>query len=101
MDRNEAITNIKVALKRRSGKSWSVRGGSGTAWGWIKISAMPKNLDEFGRMRDEDRAELAKLLGKEHVHQQGESIPADGAYYQESDRAEGREPTVYGRPYWD
>jgi hypothetical protein len=42
MDRDEAIKRIKSALKRRSGKSWSVTGGRGTAWGWISISAPPK-----------------------------------------------------------
>lgn len=42
LDRNEAIARIKKALKERSGKSWSVTGGRGTAWGWIKIDAPPK-----------------------------------------------------------
>lgn len=102
MDRNEAIANIKVALKRRSGKSWSVRGGSGTAWGWISISSMPKRLDPCGCMPAEDQEELAKLLGKTWVLPQGESIPAANDYYQEYlDRAEGREPTVIGQRYWD
>jgi hypothetical protein len=40
-DRDEAIQRIKAALKRRSGKVWSVRGGSGTAWGWITVDAPP------------------------------------------------------------
>lgn len=102
MDRNVAIETIKKALRRRSGKSWSVRGGKGTAWGWIRISCMPKHCDKFGRMPEEAQKELAKLLGKEWVHQQGESIPAANDYYQEYlDRAEGREPTVIGQRYWD
>lgn len=42
LDRDEAIKRIKAALKRRSGKPWSVTGGRGTAWGWIKIDAPPK-----------------------------------------------------------
>lgn len=41
MDRNETIKRIKDALKRRSGKPWSVTGGRGTAWGWITIDAPP------------------------------------------------------------
>ena len=41
LDRNEAIKRIKAALKARSGKSWSVTGGKGTAWGWIKIDTTP------------------------------------------------------------
>lgn len=44
IDRNEAIKTIKAALKARSGKSWSVTGGRGTAWGWIKISVPPSRL---------------------------------------------------------
>lgn len=38
-DRNEAIATIRSELKTRSGKAWSVRGGRGTAWGWITIDA--------------------------------------------------------------
>lgn len=40
-DRNETIKIIRDALKRRSGKPWSVTGGRGTAWGWIRIDAPP------------------------------------------------------------
>lgn len=42
MDRDVAIKRIKTALKKRSGKDWSVKGGRGTAWGWIKIDAPPR-----------------------------------------------------------
>lgn len=42
MTRNEVISEIKAALKRRSRKSWSVTGGRGTVYGWIRISAPPK-----------------------------------------------------------
>lgn len=54
-------------------------------------------------MTEEERAELGRLLGlKGPVHQQGESIPASGNYWQEYvDRAEGRPPSVIGVPYWD
>ena len=37
LTRDEAIGRIKASLKARSGKAWSVRGGRGTAWGWITI----------------------------------------------------------------
>lgn len=40
--RDDAIKAIRVALKRRSGKTWSVTGGRGTAWGWIEIQSPPK-----------------------------------------------------------
>jgi hypothetical protein len=42
LTRDQAIKRIKAALKRRSGKEWSVRGGKGTAYGWITIDAPPK-----------------------------------------------------------
>jgi hypothetical protein len=41
-DRDAAIKRIKTALQRRSGKTWSVTGGRGTAWGWITIDAPPR-----------------------------------------------------------
>lgn len=44
MNRNEAIEAIKNGLKARSGKPWSVKGGRGTAYGWITVSAPPKRL---------------------------------------------------------
>jgi hypothetical protein len=124
IDRDEAIRRIKDGLKRRSGKAWSVRGGRGTAWGWISVDAVPKrrtwhyvpgadgsyadNLEAddpskpYGHMGPADRAELAELLGLDGVHYQGHSIPASGAHYREYvDRAEGREPSVEGERYWD
>lgn len=54
-------------------------------------------------MTDEDRAELGRLLGLANpVHFQGVSIAASNDYYQEFiDRAEGREPSKIGKPYWD
>lgn len=101
MDRNETIDAIKAALKARSGRSWSVTGGRGTSWGWIRISAHPKRLAEFGTMSDDDCAELSRLLGKT-VHRQGESIPAASDYRAEYvARARGEVPAVTGSPYWD
>ena len=125
MDRNEAISRIRAGLKRRSGKAWSVTGGRGTAWGWICIDAPParctarfelpegladrpenyREVDTFrpgGHMTPADREFLGRLLNKDTVHFQGESIPASDDYYQEYvDRAEGRAPTKIGTQYWD
>ena len=128
-DRDEAIARIKAALKRRSGKSWSVTGGKGTAWGWIEINVPParrtwtnvpkphnvirldpgrENWDEVdtgkpgGFMGPPDRDELAKLLGLPEVHFQGVSIAASSAYREEYiSRAEGRTPAKIAEPYWD
>jgi hypothetical protein len=105
IERDEAIKLIRQSLKQRSGKTWSVRGDRGTAWGWITITAPPKRQVEYGYMSDEDRAELAALLGYERVeevHHQGVSIPAGSDYRQEFiDRALGRNVTAVGSPYWD
>jgi len=101
MDRNETIKRIRAGLRKRSGKAWSVKGGRGTAWGWIRVSAPPARLVD-GYISDDDRRELATLLGIEKIHNQGENIPCSNQYYQEYvDRAEGYIPRVVGRPYWD
>lgn len=116
VDRNGAIKRIRSALKRRSGRDWSVTGGRGTAWGWIRISAPPRRLtddweggprsadgDYFGYMTLEDRETLGNLLnlGKE-AHPQGVSIPASSGHrWEYIDRAEGREPQEFGVQYWD
>lgn len=102
-DRDEAIRQIRAALRRRSGRAWSVTGGRGTAWGWITITAPPARRVEYGSMSDTDRAELGELLGLDgRAHHQGVSIPAGSDYRAEYiDRAEGRAPTTVGVPYWD
>ena len=126
LDRAAAIARIRAALKKRSGKAWSVTGGSGTAWGWIKVDAPPARrtwrqregsakdahgypiYEDYdsgkpgGSLSPSDRAELSALLGLATVHHQGESIPSGGDYYREYvDRAEGRKPSKVGAPYWD
>lgn len=105
-DRDEAIKTIRAALKRRSGKTWSVRGGpkGGSDWGWITISSPPKRAaDQWGSMTDVEAAELGELLGLGRPsHHQGVSVAASAAYRQEYiDRAEGRTPSKVGTPYWD
>lgn len=102
-DRDEAIKAIRTSLKSRSGKTWSVTGGRGTAWGWITITAPPKRRVEYGYMTNEDGEELAQLLSLDRpAHSQGISIPASGDYREEYvARAQGREPSVHGQQYWD
>lgn len=122
--RDGTIAAIRAALKKRTGKLWSVSGGRGTAYGWLTISAPPARrtwdyvetgVDSSGRyqyraedvgipfrlMGPEDRAELERILGVS-VARDGISIPSGSDYYAEFiDRAEGRTPSVVGRPYWD
>lgn len=125
--RDETIKRIRTALKRRSGKQWSVTGGKGTAWGWITIEAPPARRTWGHRLKagaisdrpedyegydtgqpgrcntPQDRAELGQLMGFDGpVHDQGISIASSSDYYQEHiDRAEGRTPSVIGKQYWD
>jgi hypothetical protein len=128
INRETAIRRIKDGLQKRTGRTWSVTGGKGTAYGWLRIDAPPKrriahtvqkpgtrgteneDYDEvidaakpYGHMTAEDRKILTEALGlAREVHHQGESIPAGGNYYLEYvDRAEGREPRAIGAPYWD
>ena len=98
MDRNEAVKRIRVALRQRSGKAWSVTCGRGTAWGWITIDVPPAREAS----READLKELAALLGLDRVHHQGMLIAAGSDYREEYvARAEGRTPAVVGVPYWD
>jgi hypothetical protein len=102
-DRALTIATIRTNLRKRGLKWITVKGDRGTAWGWITICAKPsEGADEYGRMTDEQRAQLAAALGVESVHPQGVSIPASGAYRVEYiERSAGQEPTVIGEPYWD
>ena len=98
MDRDDTIREIRAALKRRSGKAWSVNGGRGTSYGWLTIAAPPARRTDFGYLSDADQRELADLLGVA-VHHQGVMVPSGNDYYREYiDRANGREPSVCGRP---
>lgn len=128
LDRNETIKLIKASLQKRSGKTWSVTGGTGTAWGWITIDApparrtwghrlkadaspakMPEDYEEYdtgspgGYTSPAERLELAKLLGFDRpVHCQGVSIASSSAHYREyTERAQGQPVTKIAEAYWD
>ncbi len=117
MERKEAIAAIKTALKRRSGKTWSVTGGTGTGWGWLTISApparctwkyrlLPGHIDRSHKdweaydsgetgwyISPAERQELADLLGLDSpIHDQGQLV--DSMNWENwIDRAEGRTPS--------
>lgn len=100
-DRDTAIAEIKKSLRKRSGKTWSVKGGRGTGWGWITITAPPSRLNQFGSMTDADRRELSELLDTD-VHHQGQNVASSGAHRREYvARAQGRTPDAIAQPYWD
>jgi len=123
-DRDTAIQYIKIHLNKRTGMNWSVRGGRGTSWGWIKIDAMPKQCtwhhvkretpvdgqeyelrntgEPHGCMSPEHAEALKNALGLDRVSHQGVSIPASGKYRMEyCQRAAGEAVTVRGEQYWD
>lgn len=73
--RTEVTKKIRQLLKKRSGKAWSCKGGRGTGWGWLTISAPPSRLNEYGYLSPEDARELSDLLGLDRlVHHQGVSV---------------------------
>lgn len=63
LDRNDAIARIRTALKTLTGRSWSVRGNTGTAWGWIDVGAPPRRCGDFRRMTEDDQEMLARATG--------------------------------------
>jgi hypothetical protein len=101
MTRDDAIYLISESLRERSGRSWSVTGGRGTARSWIIISAAPERRNYLGAMCEADREELGRLLGlRRPAEHHGETVPA--TYYREYvARAAGLEPPCYGTQYWD
>src|SRR6266568_29894 len=93
--RDEAIVEIRAALKRRSGKTWSVTGGRGTSWGWVTIQAPPARRGRYGETSAEDCAQLAVLLRLEHVHDQGVMVPAGLDYRREYvTHTNNKQPTI-------
>jgi hypothetical protein len=99
MDRNETIKILKAELKARSKKAWSVTGGRGTAWGWIRVDAPPRRRVDFG-LTDDDRAELSRLFQKD-VYNGGVSIPASTAHRVEYVARLKGEAFTSTPAYWD
>jgi hypothetical protein len=61
--RAEAITAIRAGLKRRSGRTWSVRGDRGTAWSWISIGLTPADRNLPQEAQDALMKDLRALMG--------------------------------------
>lgn len=101
IERIEAIAAIKSSLRARSHKVWSVKGGTGTAWGWIYITA-PKARLRDGGMTDADAAELGELLALgQPAHLQGVYVAASQAHRREYMARAAGEPFAVATPYWD
>ncbi len=102
LDVKSVCKAISAALKKRTGRAWSVTHGRGTAYGWITIHSMPAKRDECGFMSNEDRACLANALGLERVSHQGESVPASNDHRREYlQRARFGAATQVAEAYWD
>lgn len=100
VDRASAIAAIRASLRQRSGKPWSVRGGRGTTWGWITISAPSARMVGY-RMSAEDSIELGNLLDLLNPPYQQVAVPASSAHYREyMNRAAGL-PYSVAQQYWD
>lgn len=126
--RDAVINSLRIALKERTGRTWSVKGGRGTSYGWIEINAVPARCtmhyvprdgapaipapedyievntgERGGYMTREDRELLKEVMGLDSVHTQGISIPASSDY-----RRMYLHHAMYGNaggftaePYWD
>lgn len=108
-DRDDTIKRIRDGLKRRSGHVWSVKGGRGTAWGWISVTTPPAQQLKHGRhgMSRGETIALRRLLGYADddatiVGSGGWSIPGSSAYYRDAiKRAETGASDENPKPYWD
>lgn len=105
LDRDAAITRLRAGLKARTGRAWSVKGGTGTSWGYLMVDAPPKRrtcawdgvpdpaLTGEGYSCEADRALLHSVFG-ERPHPQGHSIsPDSGCRERAVQQAEGRPVT--------
>lgn len=97
---DQAATQIRAALKRRSGKAWSVTTSRGTGYGWLRIvSPLARRSQMPFHMTEADRVELRDLLNipDGQCNGQGVSVPPSEEFYHEFiDRAEGNEPMIFG-----
>lgn len=97
----QTIELLRKILRQRTGKSWTVANSTGSAWGWIKVHAEPRNRAEFGYLTAEDQKTLEGIFGGS-VTRQGVSIPSSTAFYRYYLlRAAGLEAGMRPQPYWD
>lgn len=96
MTRDETITAIRTALKRRSGKQWTVRGGRGTAYGWITISSPPARLGCERPHNRDYRTETCTVCGEYIRYSSGDAVDYCRAH-ECSERCYGRMMTPEDR----
>lgn len=75
MNALEARKRIRIALRQRSGREWSVTEDPNWGKNWTLITARPASRDDRDYMKPSDQQELTKLLGLTAlVHPQGARI---------------------------
>jgi hypothetical protein len=99
-DRSAVTKLIKTFLKARTGRTWSVTGGTGTAYGWLHIKAPQARLDGYRASMD-DKVMLALALGLEHPTEDFSVAASGGHWLAALQRAAGLEVTGSEAQYWD
>jgi hypothetical protein len=101
LSRDTVIKGLRAALKARTGLTWSVTGGRGTAWGWIRVSAPPKRMEGY-LMSQEDQEILsgAMDLGTYSLRQGYSIADQSDARLDVLQRANGLAPSGWTRG-WD
>lgn len=99
-NRSEVTKMIKGFLKARTGRDWSVTGGTGTAWGWLRITA-PKGRKVDFRATMEDQILLGLAMGCDWPQEAFSVASSDGHWLAALQRAAGLEVTGSEVPYWD
>lgn len=62
IERDDAVKALRAALRERTGHTWSVTVGRGTAWGWIEVTAPPARRVD-GRTTMDDALTLGEIFG--------------------------------------
>lgn len=63
-DRDACCKILRMLLRERTGREWSVKGCRGTSASWVRISAPPRRCGEFAEMSVEDQLLLNAALGE-------------------------------------
>lgn len=77
LDRNVYTKELRKMLKQRTGRTWSVKGSTGTAYSWIDICAPPARIVDW-KMTPEDESILASVLGEDSIGQHHQIPPTRG-----------------------
>ena len=74
LERGAFVKRLRSALKARTGRSWSVKGSTGTSWCWIDVCAPPARKHDH-RMTSEDESLLAAVMNERRGISGNISIP--------------------------